>query len=527
MNNDKLPIDDLFKRALENYTQEEPSNHVWSVISKKLLLQNFARLSIFKINAWTAVSGVAAAALVTAVILFSGQDEKTVSENKIAPQKNQTISQPFDSASEEEISSENTSTINLKTESSEIREVSENNTIVHKGSGLTKTAEHLSSKQIAEEQRMETRLPVVEKVNTFEATQEKTLANENVKPVVEQKIDTPEKSSNIVEKPQSAIQKTEVTQEQKEEGKGDKSLVETIVIRPDVQKEHNTKIKNELIQNNSLSIDSTIRSPKEEGIFPKKKTTASVTYDYRHWAVDIFTSFNFNSKKSEWSVPVFQNYYNFQNKESNAISNDFGLELTYKTRPGLVFKTGINYSTYADKNDMDFMYKGADTLFYIYIDTFWAPNPNPTPQNPDLYIKVIDTLLLYAVDSFPRYKTLNALNQYHYYEIPLLMGWSQKYKNIDIEILGGVSIGFLAGSNLWYYDPKKGFLQTEGKSFPIRKTMLNLSLRMTAIYNFNNHTGFIFGPAYRRNLNSIFEDDYPLDQRFNSFSVQFGLRYRF
>ncbi len=518
MNNDKLPIDDLFKRALENYTQEEPSNHVWSIISKKLLLQNFAKLGIFKINAWTAVSGVAAAALVTAVILFSNQDEKTVSENKIAPQKNQSITQPFDSASEEKITA-----ISLRTATPEIHEVSENNAIVNKGLNSTKKVEHSTLKQIVATEPTKASLPAAEKVKSFEVAQKATLANENAKQVVKQKIDAQEKSANIVEKLQPAIQKTEVVQEQKVVEKGEKSLVETIVIHPDVQKEQNAKMGNELRKSNSLSIDSTIRSPKEEGIFPKKKTTASVTYDYRHWAVDVFTSFNFNSKKSEWSVPVFQNYYNFQNKESNAISNDFGLELTYKTSPGLVFKTGINYSTYADKQDINFMYKGSDTLYYLFIDSNWIPNPIPGEP---LILKV-DTLLLYAIDSFPRYQSLNALNQYHYYEIPLLIGWSQKFKNLDIEILGGVSIGFLSGSNLWYYDPKKGFLQTEGKSFPIRKTILNLSLRMTAIYNFNNHMGFIFGPAYRRNLNSIFEDDYPLDQKFNSFSVQLGLRYRF
>ncbi len=162
--------------------------------------------------------------------------------------------------------------------------------------------------------------------------------------------------------------------------------------------------------------------------------------------------------------------------------------------------------------NIDTLLATGDTLYYYYKDTN--------------YITHIDTAYISVPDSTEYFKIEKAKNSYSYIEIPLIFSHSFYMSNLTLNPEIGLISSFFFNSQgkvVSLADIYKiSDLRTDLKGAYV---CLSIYAGIKVNYYLNDKLDFISSVFYRRNINSIYYD-YPLITHFNTFGLNFGLRYK-
>ncbi len=163
--------------------------------------------------------------------------------------------------------------------------------------------------------------------------------------------------------------------------------------------------------------------------------------------------------------------------------------------------------------NIDTLIATGDTIYYYFKDT--------------TYNTYIDTVYLPEPDTSEIYYNERAENSYTFFEIPLLYSHSFYTPNFYFSPEIGIITSFFVNSKGKIVSLTNLFQTNSLKNTP-KFAVVNLSIYAGMKFNYyiTDRIDFVTSAYVRRNINSIYKD-YPLVSRFNSFGINFGLRYKF
>lgn len=224
---------------------------------------------------------------------------------------------------------------------------------------------------------------------------------------------------------------------------------------------------------------------------------------------------------------AYEEYLNLRNdSESDAWTWSAGADIRVHFKNWFI-QTGINYSSYKNNKDFNYSYSVYDSVnSHFEYDTTWVWVYNP-PNLGFPLMTGIDTIWV------PVYQDIHVedqgKNEWSYLEIPVLIGHQFVSGKFGFEVASGVSMGFLTKSkgSLPRFPGTEGMENLEDLNGVINKTMLNWLLQVGISYQLSERWSIIAQPYYKQSLQSVFDKNYPIDQRFKAFGLKCGLRVRF
>jgi len=188
----------------------------------------------------------------------------------------------------------------------------------------------------------------------------------------------------------------------------------------------------------------------------------------------------------------------------NKIDTVLKMQLIQRTEPVIDSIALINIDT---------LISTGDTVYYYFVDT--------------TYNTFIDTSYVLKTDTTKSFFNDRAKNSYIFFEIPLLYSRSFFTSNFNFSPEIGIITSFFVNSKGKIVSLTDLFQTHSLKNEP-KFAVVNLSVYAGIKFNYyiTNRIDFVTSAYIRRNINSIYRD-YPLISRFNSFGINFGLRYKF
>ena len=216
-----------------------------------------------------------------------------------------------------------------------------------------------------------------------------------------------------------------------------------------------------------------------------------------------------------------------QTLEDCIVSLPLDLRLNYNLNNKFSLSTGINTASLGEKidyNDVHENYMVYDSNFIdtvCDIGTFHVPyyDLNTNQMDTAIYTLMMDTSYWinesYEEESINNY---NVQNRYTYLNIPFMIGYQFKIKNISIGLRAGGAVGFrINNSNGMYYDSNIQGLH----SFKAKKTIYNIVTTASVGYQFKKIEMFV-EPKYWFNLtNSVLKSN--IDHKYHLLGLNIGV----
>ena len=218
---------------------------------------------------------------------------------------------------------------------------------------------------------------------------------------------------------------------------------------------------------------------------------------------------------------------NSQTLEDCIVSLPLDLRLNYNLNNKFSLSTGINTASLGEKidyNDVHENYMVYDSNFIdtvCNIGTFHIPyyDINTNQMDTAIYSIMMDTSYWinesYEEESINNY---NVQNKYTYLNIPFMIGYQFKIKNISIGLRAGGAVGFrINNSNGMYYNSNIQGLH----SFKAKKTIYNIVTTASVGYQFKKIEMFV-EPKYWFNLtNSVLKSN--IDHKYHLLGLNIGV----
>ena len=233
---------------------------------------------------------------------------------------------------------------------------------------------------------------------------------------------------------------------------------------------------------------------------------AFVTYTFEESAVNPNLTFVETSKEDE----------------KPALSYTAGLELGYGLK-NIFAQTGLNYSDYRSKSLIDLIVTESKWTDVITKDSTWWYRDS---MGKDYFKYNFDTVQNLTTNDTTI--THSSTNSMRYIEIPILIGYRFYGKRISCALSGGISFGYLISSGGQTLNPDLKSLSANTPSdIPFRQWTENLIFRAEVAYLFKQNFSVFIRPGFKYNLNSVFEEHYPVQKSFYAIDLHLGLRYNF
>jgi len=223
--------------------------------------------------------------------------------------------------------------------------------------------------------------------------------------------------------------------------------------------------------------------------------------------------------------------------ENHIISPVLGLNIKYHINNWFI-QSGVGYAEYGENSIFNKDVEMHDTngyakknidQYYTYDTTGWTT----APSNPNVLIPVYDAV--YHSDTSYQWVTKDSLymehleiyakNRFRYIEIPAMVGYGFRFKNLTLELSTGVSFGFRVNSSGKFFDSQNNLVDINPSNSPYSNTMMNYILSIGLKYHITNRLSLIAQPNYKTNLNSIIKSGIGSDVRYSSYSVNLGINY--
>lgn len=221
------------------------------------------------------------------------------------------------------------------------------------------------------------------------------------------------------------------------------------------------------------------------------------------------------------------NPQNSQTLEDCIVSLPLDLRVNYNLNNKFSLSTGINTASLGEKIDYNHVQENYMVYDSNFIDTvcnigtFHVPyyDLNTNQMDTAIYSVMMDTSYWvnesYEEESINNY---NVQNRYTYLNIPFMIGYQFKFKNISIGLRAGGAVGFrINNSNGMYYNSNIQGLH----SFKAKKTIYNIVTTASVGYQFKKIEMFI-EPKYWFNLtNSVLKSD--IDHKYHVLGLNIGV----
>lgn len=220
------------------------------------------------------------------------------------------------------------------------------------------------------------------------------------------------------------------------------------------------------------------------------------------------------------STAGYNDYLNYRNEnESPSFSISAGIDLQINIKSWYV-QTGLAYSRFNNYRNYNHTFLAYDSLRSYYSnDTTWGWLYDPPDIGKPVVIG-IDTVWV------PVYNDLNeGQNEWNYLEIPLLVGYKFNISRFSFDVATGFSYALLlnASGNVPSLTHENMFTELSEMNDLMNRNQFNYILQLGISYHLTPEWSIMAKPFYKQNLRSIFNDTYPIDQRFRSFGIKFGL----
>ena len=243
-------------------------------------------------------------------------------------------------------------------------------------------------------------------------------------------------------------------------------------------------------------------------------------------------------QKNISSNSVGDNYLQHRkNEEDPAMTPSIGLSLSASLN-SWVLSVGAEYSVYGEKTNY-YPYSNQPTLLennywqmfhttYVDTDTAYIMGNqlflNTTMQRVDSsYIVDSDTIYEYKYDA--RIAESNGYNRYYYFEFPIEVSYNINSGRFGFGFSGGVAPAILVHE-------KGNYIRSDGKGLDsfseieyFRKFVLNARVSADFYYRLSPRMKIVMRPQLRSNLNSVFNEEAPVRQKYYSGGVLFGITY--
>ncbi len=243
-----------------------------------------------------------------------------------------------------------------------------------------------------------------------------------------------------------------------------------------------------------------------------------------------------NSFKSKENFETHTDYR--KANESQIFTPSYNLSLKY-TFDHLSITTGLSYANYGEKTNYQIDNLLYDTIPYLLKidDIIWEyvlVGYYQDPNNSDIWYPIVeaqpkDTTYSIWTERDTIIKTINEYknkNSYSYFEVPVLVGYSINHKRFNFELSTGISFGFLTKSKGYILSATNSEIVENSKDYlPLNKTSLNFLLVGGVSYNFSKRFSIILQPYYKKQLTSMFESSYPIEQKYSSYGINGGIRF--
>ncbi len=274
-------------------------------------------------------------------------------------------------------------------------------------------------------------------------------------------------------------------------------------------------------------------------IINKINDNTSTAYN---WSIGL----NINYKINNFSVQSGIAYTNFAEKfqyseeiieinKHNETKYDVAGEYTYVNTYSEWIITGVSNVPRIDTVSSSYEINHYDYNGVMIIDTIWTYQTDTvmvskydsleTFHNDTITAVKYDTLDVIIIDTIKTRSFYEFVNRYTYMEIPLIVNYEIKHNKFSYIVGGGLITGIFLnaqGKGISVDDKVVSF-----KDLPFMKLNLSGVVNAGVHYHLNPKMSILFEGVYRRNFNSIYNSSYFLEQRFNSFGLKLGIRYRF
>lgn len=214
-----------------------------------------------------------------------------------------------------------------------------------------------------------------------------------------------------------------------------------------------------------------------------------------------------------------EDYLNYREQHETAtVSWSAGADVRINIKNWYI-QTGLTYSVYKLDRNYNHSFEALDSLnSYYQTDTIWGWVFDPPEINKPIVLGFDTTYV-------PVYNDINqGTNEWHYLEIPLLAGYKFNRGRFSFDIGTGFSYGFLlyASGNVPDLKQENTFVELENTES--NQHLFNYLVQVGVSYHLTPAWSLNLAPWYKHNLNSVFDNNYPVDQRFNAIGINFGLR---
>lgn len=279
------------------------------------------------------------------------------------------------------------------------------------------------------------------------------------------------------------------------------------------------------------SVPKNIKPGKLESELPEY--TPGLALPDKRWSISAMASPTYYSRAGSGN----EEYMQMAATENAAASYTGGIGLSYRINKRLSIQTGLYYSSYGQEITGISSYAG----FRPYsaskgsreFEVMTTNGPVQT-SNTDAFLSAFDhpgrVLTQYNNDVFdPNKASLDYVNNslmqnFSYIQMPVVVRYKVLDRNIDFNLLGGVSYDFLVGNT--------AFAKSAGSKFPIGSTvglntlLFSSSLGMGMEYNFSEKVSLNLEPTFRYFVNP-FNNSAGTRIHPYSFGIFSGFSYKF
>ncbi|MBX9852543.1 MAG: outer membrane beta-barrel protein [Cytophagaceae bacterium] len=193
-----------------------------------------------------------------------------------------------------------------------------------------------------------------------------------------------------------------------------------------------------------------------------------------------------------------------------------GIRFNYALTRSLSIGTGLVFSGYGEKYKFDKQYEGEWKYNgYWYQDTSTGNNDPIFVKTDSFYTKRPDV-------------NYSSRNYYRYMSIPVFVNYAFGQQKLRFNLGAGfASSVLLAAHTSRLHDSTYAVISesSSGESNPFRKVNLSFMVMPGVIYDVNNKLKLLFEMQYTQFINSIYQDNYPVQLRPYSLEVKVGVRY--
>lgn len=237
---------------------------------------------------------------------------------------------------------------------------------------------------------------------------------------------------------------------------------------------------------------------------------------------------------------INDNHKRYKYLSNNAV-NSYNYSLNYKFELNKYFvKTGFNILNTGEIADLEITNRYNDTSssfmdytinqYYTYDSLDWWVDPNNPNDTLVVYESILHTDTIDSrwvrVDSFYNSKSNRVIqSNIRYVELPLIVGYRHQFgSRFSMAVSAGVGLAIKTGD--------EGFFINEGEltkitkeNSPYRDIAYNMIINMRLQYKLSNRFSLIAVPTYRKNLTSIYKENFGVNRLYESYSLNFGVNY--